>query len=141
MKRTLVIVAALAVSACGPSTVRSATEINTGEPPESAPEVSRELSIAADQSGDVGTEAQPTSDGYSVPTPATEESAPVEITTEVSTTTTQVIVPTFTSTTTTVPDINLDFELSELEGLLDELDSSLSGLGSVMNQSEGEITP
>ena len=134
MKRTLVIVAALAVSACGPSTVRSATEINTGEPPESVPEVSRELSVAADQSGDVGTEAQPISDDYPVPTPVAEESVPVESTTEVSTTTTPVVVPASASTTSTVPDINLDFELSELEGLLDGLDSSLSGLGSVMNQ-------
>ena len=46
-----------------------------------------------------------------------------------------------TTTTSTMPEIALDLDLSELDELLGELNGLLGGLGSVMNQSEGEITP
>jgi hypothetical protein len=141
MKRTLVVVVAIAVSACSPAAVRSAADSNTLEAPDLAPVVAQTESVTDGQneSGDTEPTELP-GDGQANP-PVVETATSVPMSTVPQTTTPSSAAAATTTTTSTMPEIALDLDLSELDELLGELNGLLGGLGSVMNQSEGEITP
>lgn len=142
MKRILVIVAAIAVSACGPAAARSAPEATTPEVPDPAPAlVAETASVATGQNEATGAEATGLpGDGPADPT-VDEEDSPSGPAPTSQTTVPPPAAAVTTTTTSTIPEIALDLDLSELDELLSELNGLLGGLEPVMNQSEGEITP
>ena len=141
MKRTMVVVVAIVISACSPAAVQSASDTNTQEVPDLAPAIAETESVAdgRDENGDTEPTELP-ADGQTNP-PVVETATSVPTSTVPQTTTLSSAAIATTTTTSTMPEIALDLDLSELDELLGELNGLLGGLGSVMNQSEGEITP
>lgn len=141
MKRTLVVLVAIVISACSPSAVRSAPDTNTLEVPDLAPAIAQTESVADGQNESGDTEATELPADSQTSPPVVETATSVPTSTAPQTTTPSSAATATTTTTSTMPEIALDLDLSELDELLGELNGLLGGLGSVMNQSEGEITP
>ena len=141
MKRTLVVLVAIVISACSPAAVRSAPDTNTPEVPDLAPAIAQTESVADGQNESGDTEATELPADSQTSPPVVETATSVPTSTAPQTTTPSSAATATTTTTSTMPEIALDLDLSELDELLGELNGLLGGLGSVMNQSEGEITP
>ena len=141
MKRTMVVVVAIVISACSPAAVQSASDTNTLEVPDLAPAIAQTESVAEGQNESGDTEATELPADSKANPPAVETATSVPMSTVPQTTTPSSAATATTTTTSTMPEIALDLDLSELDELLGELNGLLGGLGSVMNQSEGEITP
>ena len=121
--------------------MRSATDTNTLEVPDLAPAIAQTESVADGQNESGDTEATELPADSQTSPPVVETATSVPTSTAPQTTTPSSAATATTTTTSTMPEIALDLDLSELDELLGELNGVLGGLGSVMNQSEGEITP